>query len=95
MIDIPRIEKGQVPRHGFHSFERMSLEHLRMVTIPWKFFAPCKVVIWGLPLSVVDKRVTPRDLIKKDVPRDLSDNVANFPTSSFLDKTAMVNKAIE
>lgn len=65
-----------------------------MVTIPWKFFAPCEVVVRGLPLSVVDKRVTAGDLVEKDIPGDLSDNVANFPTRSFLDEVTMVNKAI-
>ena len=94
MIDIPRIKESQVPRHRFHGFERVSLEHLGTITIAWKFFAPCEVVFGGLPLSVVDERVPPWDLVEENVPSDLSDNVADFPVRSLLYVATAVNDAI-
>ena len=86
-IGKPRIEKGQVSRYGFHGLEGMTLEHLRVVTVSWKFFPPRNVVVWGLPLSVVDQGVASRGLVEKDVPGDLGNNLANLPACGFLQRS--------
>jgi hypothetical protein len=81
---IPRIEESQVPRHRFHSLERVSLEHLRKVRVPGKRLSPCHVIIWRLPLSIVYERVAARNLIQKNIPGSLGDDMVDRPSGCFL-----------
>jgi hypothetical protein len=82
--DTPRIEKGQVTGDGLHGLEGMTLKHLRMIAVSGEFFAPGNIVIWSLPLPIVDQRVTSGNLVEKNVPCDLGNDVANLPACRFL-----------
>jgi hypothetical protein len=83
-VKVSRVEECQITRNRLHGLEWMALKHLRLVRVPGELLAPGKIVLRSLPLSIVDKSVSSRDLVEQDVPRDLGRNSRYVPARGFL-----------